>query len=62
MKTAESLAPIERPSTSELHVALSVVHVILSKHLTNQPTDRIVHTMTFGIPVMQHWLEREIAQ
>ena len=25
------------------------------------PTDRIAHTTTFVIPVVEHWLEREIA-
>ena len=28
----------------------------------HQPTDRIAHTMAFVIPVVEHWLEREIAQ
>ena len=27
----------------------------------HHPTDRIAHTMTFGTPVVDHWLEREIA-
>ena len=26
------------------------------------PSDRITHTMTFVTPVMEHWLEQEIAQ
>ena len=26
------------------------------------PTDRIAHTTAFVIPVVEHWLEREIAQ
>ena len=26
------------------------------------PTDRIAHTTTFVTPVVEHWLEREIAQ
>ena len=26
------------------------------------PTNRIAHTMAFVTPVMEHWLEREIAQ
>ena len=26
------------------------------------PTDRITHTAAFVTPVMEHWLEREIAQ
>ena len=28
----------------------------------HHPTDRIAHTMVFVIPVVKHWLEREIAQ
>ena len=28
----------------------------------HHPTDRIAHTMTFVTPVVEHWLEREIAQ
>ena len=28
----------------------------------HHPTDRITHTTTFVTPVMEHWLEREIAQ
>ena len=28
----------------------------------NHPTERIVHTMAFDIPVMEHWMEWEIAQ
>ena len=28
----------------------------------HHPTDRIAYTMAFVIPVMEHWLEREIAQ
>ena len=28
----------------------------------SHPTDRIVHTTAFVTPVMEHWLEREIAQ
>ena len=27
----------------------------------HQPTDRISHTTTFVTPVVEHWLEREIA-
>ena len=26
------------------------------------PTDRITHTTAFGTPVVEHWLERKIAQ
>ena len=28
----------------------------------HHPTDRIVHTMAFVTPVVEHWLEQEIAQ
>ena len=28
----------------------------------HQPTDRITHTTAFVTPVVEHWLEREIAQ
>ena len=28
----------------------------------HHPTDRIKHTTAFVTPVMEHWLEREIAQ
>ena len=28
----------------------------------HHPTDRITHTTTSVTPVMEHWLEREIAQ
>ena len=28
----------------------------------HHPTDRIIHTTAFGTPVVEHCLEREIAQ
>ena len=28
----------------------------------HRPTDRIAHTTAFVTPVVEHWLEREIAQ
>ena len=28
----------------------------------HHPTDRITHTMAFVTPIMEHWLEPEIAQ
>ena len=28
----------------------------------HHPTDRITHTTAFVTPVVEHWLEREIAQ
>ena len=28
----------------------------------HHPTDRITHTTVFVIPVVEHWLERKIAQ
>ena len=35
---------------------------INSKVYMHHPTDRITHTTAFVIPVVEHWLEREIAQ
>ena len=31
-------------------------------HYMHHPTDRIAHTTAFITPVVEHWLEREIAQ
>ena len=28
----------------------------------HHPTDRIAHTMAFGTPVVEHWMEQDIAQ
>ena len=28
----------------------------------HHPTDRIIHTTAFVTPVVEHWLERELAQ
>ena len=28
----------------------------------HRPTDRITHTTAFGTPVVEHWLERKIAE
>ena len=28
----------------------------------HNPTDKIAHSMAFVTPVVEHWLEREIAQ
>ena len=28
----------------------------------HRPTERIVHTMAFAIPVVEHWLEQEIGK
>ena len=28
----------------------------------HHPTDKITHTTAFGTPVVEHWLEREIAR
>ena len=28
----------------------------------HHPTERITHTTAFGTPVVEHWLEREIAR
>ena len=27
----------------------------------HHPTDKIAHTTAFALPVMKHWLERELA-
>ena len=35
---------------------------INSKGYMHYPTDRIAHTTAFVTPVVEHWLEREIAQ
>ena len=32
-----------------------------STHFMHHPTDRITHATAFGTPVVEHWLEREIA-
>ena len=32
------------------------------RHIGYHPTDRITHTTAFVTPVVEHWLEREIAQ
>ena len=38
-------------------------HIGYSYRLTvRDPTDRITHTTAFVTPVVEHWLEREIAQ
>ena len=37
-------------------------HLIYLFFYMHHPTDRITHTTAFVTPVMEHWLEREIAQ
>ena len=52
--------PIVREETRCRHMGYSfrlTARVLLYHH----PTDRIAHTMTFVTPVVEHWLEREIA-
>ena len=52
---------IVRKDTHCRHIGYSfrlTTMVILYDH----PTDRIAHTTAFDIPVVEHWLEREIAQ
>ena len=49
------------PPTRCHHIGYSFqlsTRVLLHYH----PTDRMTHTMTFVTPVVEHWLEREIAQ
>ena len=52
---------IVRKETRCRHIGYSfrlTARVILYHH----PTDRIAHTKAFVTPVVEHWLEREIAQ
>ena len=55
-------------SDSEIGNSLPPLHEMLflinSKGIVymHHPTDRISHTTAFGIPVVEHWLEQEIAQ
>ena len=37
-------------------------HRLLFPISSNHPTDKIIHTTAFVTLVMEHWLEREIAQ
>ena len=37
-------------------------HRLLFPIYMHHPTDRIAHTTAFVTPVVEHWLEREIAQ
>ena len=51
----------EREETRCRHMGYSfqlATRVLYMRH----PTDRITHTTAFVTPVMEHWLEREIAQ
>ena len=45
----------------QIHGLLFPISSKLSFYM-HHPTDCIVHTMVFVIPVMEHWLEQEIAQ
>ena len=56
----ESLLVVE--SLLGVESLLVVWWVIRSIPQMHHPTDRIVHTMAFVIPVMEHCLEQEIAQ
>ena len=40
---------------------LNTDNCILKVYMHN-PTDRITHTTAFDTPVVEHWLEREIAE
>ena len=46
-------AATTRATLSDLHQGFFYMH---------HPTDRIAHTTAFVTPVVEHWLEREIAQ
>ena len=37
-------------------------HELQGLFYVHHPTDRITHTTTFVTPVVEHWLERKIAQ
>ena len=45
---------------------LRTILIVKRKHqgffYMHHPTDRITHTTAFVTPVVEHWLEREIAQ
>ena len=57
---------IVRKDTRCSHIGYSfrLAARVLLYALSNRhyPTDRIAHTTTFVTPVVEHWLEREIAQ
>ena len=52
---------IVRKETCCRHIGYSyrLTARVLNMH---HPTDRIAHTTAFNTPVVEHWLEREIAQ
>ena len=50
-------------SDSEKGNPLPPHRLLLSRFFyMHHPTDRITHTTAFVTPVVEHWLEREIAQ
>ena len=51
---------IVRKETRCHHISYS--YRLTARVLMHHPTDRITHTTAFVTPVVEHWLEREIAQ
>ena len=49
----------ERGNPPPPHELLQLTSRVLYMH---HPTDRIAHTTAFGTPVVEHWVDREIAQ
>ena len=49
-------------SDSEEGNPLPPHRLLLGFFYMHHPTDRITHTTAFVTPVVEHWLEREIAQ
>ena len=48
-------------SDSEKGNPLPPHRLLFPINIKGSPTDRIAHTMAFVTPVVEHWLEREIA-
>ena len=53
---------IVRKETRCRHIGYSFRLPAMFVFYMHHPTDRIVHTTAFVTPVVEHWLEREIAQ
>ena len=50
---------IAKPAAATWATIFDLQPVLFYMH---HPTDRITHTTAFVTPVVEHWLEREIAQ
>ena len=53
---------IARAETGSHHFMVYSFCLTVGIFYMHQPTDRLAHTMTFVTPVVEHGLEREIAQ